>query len=522
MAKAAKSVARREKIRDTSKSTKKITKTVKNKKKETPAFDRKLAMSKFLANQSVPIENDLQLVSNSIIEPRGLSSGILNLDWIFGGRYLPGMYSIAGEEQSGKSTDMFHSLANAFAVQRLPYVGVWDAEGSVSPKYTGNIWEPFGMDVKELLSKAGREQGFFYFRNNVIEKCFDYLKRTLGLMPDKLWCSPAKSWAYYFPKRDDKAKALMQAMQLKPDQTLSAGSPFFVCLTDNDGPEGFFALDSFAAMLTRGEEEKEDSDKGKRSAMEASAFSEHLKRIKVDLFEKKIIMLGTNQLRSHVRQIYGGPDDQQYENGGNAIKFYSDGRARTYSRASSAAAKHGPFTYDKENSKFLIEESVEYKGTDRYAVKEIKNTKNKFGKPGLKSLIRVWVSDAKGKPRGVDPVFDVWMHLRNTRQIVKAGNAVKFDLKNGVGKKRAALLNSAKPFKFTTLKKLVIGEYIGDRKLIDEALKELGITIKPDLRNALFKQMVNFEEEVYSNIRDSSKTESDEMEDEEVEDYEEV
>lgn len=495
-------------------------KSVKTEKE--PEFNRNRALSQFLAKQSVEIENSLQMVSNSIIEPKGLSSGVLQLDWLFGGRFLPGLHSLAGEEQSGKSTLEFHLVANAYSVSKLPYICFQDAEGSVSPKYTGNIWEPFGMDVKHLLSKKGREEGFFYFRNNIIEKCFDYIKRTLSMMPDKLWCSEAKSWAYYFPKRDERAKALINAMQLKVDKTLSGTSPFYVCLTDNDGPEGFIAIDSFAAMLTRDEEEKEDSTKGKRSALEAAAFSEHLKRIKVDIFEKKIVLVGTNQLGSHVRAVYGSPDDQFYEKMGNSLRYYSDGRARTFSRSPSAGAKHGPFTYDKDSAKFGIEDSVEYKGTDRYAYKEVKNTKNKFGKPGLKTLIRVWVSDATGKPRGIDPVFDVWMHLRNTGQLGKDGKGFKFRLKPGVGKKRAGLLNSLAPFKFSSFKKLVIAEYTNNNDLLREALAELSLNVKPDLRNALFKQMVDYEEEVYSNIRDASKTESEDMEDDDVEDYEEV
>ena len=110
----------------------KITKTEKE-----PEFNRSKALSKFLAKQSVEVENSLQMVSNSIIEPRGLSSGILQIDWLFGGRFLPGLHSIAGEEQSGKSTIESHIIANAYSVAKLPYICLQDAEGSVSPKYTG-------------------------------------------------------------------------------------------------------------------------------------------------------------------------------------------------------------------------------------------------------------------------------------------------------------------------------------------------------------------------------------------------
>ena len=483
--------------------------------------ERQQRMAEFYAAQTVKVENDLHLVSNSIVEPKRVSSGVLQIDWIYGGGFVPGMSSTAGAEQSGKTTLLYHTLATAHSILKLPYTGLYDAEGSVSPKYTGKIWEPFGMDVKELLSKVGRQKGFYYFRNQVIETMFDYLKQTLSLMPDKNWSSEINSWAYYFPKRNDQAKKLMQIMQVKVDKTLSAPGNFYICPTDYDGPEGFFGVDSFAALLTREEEEKDESGTT-RSAMEASEFSKQLKRVKVDLAEKKVIMLGTNQLRSHVRKVYGSPDDQEYESGGNALKFYSEARTRNYSRSPSAASKFGPFAYDKESAKFGIEDSVEFDGTDRYAYKEVKNTKNKFGKPGLKSLIRIWVSDAKGNPRGIDPVFDAWMHLRNTGQL-KTGSSYSFKIKDGVGKKRASLINSAKPFKFPTFKKLVIAEYTNNNRLLNEALKELGLARSIDLRASLFRQMVNKEEDVYSNIRDSAKTENEEMEDGVVEeDYEDL
>jgi hypothetical protein len=508
------------------KSKTKVTPKTKSKRQERSSateeveLSRAQKMSAFYAAESKSIENDLTLVSNTIKEPDRLSTGVLVLDWISGGGKVPGLVIVAGEEASGKSTQLFHSVAQSHGVLKLPTTKLWDGEGSTSVKYAGNILQPFGLDLKALMTPKGREEGFYYFRNNVIEQMFDYLKRTLGQMPDKNWVSQIDSWAYFFPKRDDTAKRLMQAMDVRADKTLSAGGDYYVCPTDYAGPEGLFAVDSFAALLTKAEEQKEDSDKGKRSALEASAFAEHLKRVKVDLFDKKIIMYGTNQLGSHVRAVYGSPEDQLYEKGGNALKFYSDERSRTFSRSPSSGAKWGPFTYDKDNAKFGIEDSVEAKGTDRYAYKEAKNTKNKFGKPGLKAPYRVWVSDAHGLPRGIDPVFDVWVHLRNTGQLGKEGQAFKFKLKPGVGAKRAAKLNALKGFKFPAFKKLIIAEYTGNDALLREALSELGADFKPGLRLALFAQMKNFEDEVYSNIKDSAKTEADEMEDDAGDDYE--
>lgn len=479
--------------------------------------DMQSRMAAFYAKKLIKVENALHLVSNSVVEPERVSTGSLQLDWVFGGGLMPGMSSVAGEEASGKTTAVYHTLAQSHAVLHLPYVGFYDAEGAISPKYSGRIFKSYDLDIKKLLSKEGRNVGFYYFKDQVIEKMFDYLKKTLHLMPDKNWSSEAQSWCYFFRKRDDDHKQLMSAMEVKPDQALSTG-PFYVCPTNYSGPEGFFGVDSFASMLTRGEEEKEDTDKPKRSAIEAAAFSEHLKRVVVDLSEKKVHMLGTNQLGSHVRAVYGSPDDQQYEKGGNALKYYSIARARFFSRSPSGAKKLAAhFDVDKDNSKFGIEDSVEWSGKDRYAYKEVKNVKNKFGKPGLKVFIRIWVSDAKGNPRGIDPVFDVFMHLRNTDQLRKASKGYTFDLKDSIGKKRAGKLNALKPFKFEAFKTLIVGEYINDENLIRKAMSMLKLDVKVDLRNSLFKQLVK-DESMYSTIRESAKVDEEDMEDEDKDD----
>lgn len=510
----------KEKVNKTKKAIKDNAKgDIKSKKNKEEGSTEIKSLAAFYAKHLKGVEDDLSLVSNSMIEAERVSSGSLCIDWIFGGGFVPGMSSVSGEEQTGKTTVGYHTLAQAHGVLHLPYTGLYDAEGAVSPKYTGRIWEPFGMDVKHLISKAGREDGFYYFRDQVIEKMFDYLKQTMAKMPDKNWNSTIGSWCYQFPKRDEYFKTLMQFMGVKPDQKASAGGNFYICPTDYSGPEGFFMADSFAALLTREEENKEETGDSHQNAKEASAFSKHLKRVKVDLAEKKIVMLGTNQLGSHVRKVYGHPDDQLYEKGGNALKYYSEARGRFFSRAGSAAAKLGPFTADKDNSKFVIEDSVEYEGgKDRYALKEAKNTKNKFGPPGLKTFIRVWVSDGKGKPRGIDPVFDVFHHLTNTGQLIKVKGNIQFKLKDSVGKKRAGKLNALPPFKFSSLKTLVIAEYIGSSELLRKAMKQLGADFKPNLRESLFKQLKS-DDSVYSTIKERNKTEDELMEDDDA-DYE--
>lgn len=421
------------------------------------------------------VEKETRIYSNNVTFVDRLSSGILVYDWVNGGGILPGMCSIAGPEASGKTTTEYHVQASGI-LANLPINAFWDAERTLNPKLAGRIWDPFGLDFKKYLDKP--ELGFRYYRHNVIEKLFDYMVKMLNTMPDKAWQPDAQAWSYIIPKRDEYFKRLMDSMGLKADRNLT-NEHEYICLTDNAKAEGLFCLDGFAAMLTNDTEEKEA--KSGRRAEEASAFSLHLRRVAGKLVDKQFIMLGTNQLRDVPGQTYGDP---HYEPGGNAIKFYSSMRCRITSRA----VMEG-FERDKDNGSFCKEQSVEGDGTDRYAFKAYKNTKNKYGIPGLSAHARVWVSDRNGNPRGFDPVFDVLQHLLNTKQVVRKAGKLKFKLNDTIGKKTARMLNDSSPCGFDTLKRLVLSETTGRRDLLKQAAKELGINADPKLRSKLFAQM---------------------------------
>lgn len=121
--------------------------------------------------------------------------------------------------------------------------------------------------------------------------------------------------------------------------------------------------------------------------------------------------------------------------------------------------------------------------------KKIKNTKNKYGVPGLVAEMRVWVSDRNGNPRGFDPAYDVLQHLLNTKQVIRTSKGLKFNLKDSAGKAAAGMLNNANPVKFDILKQLVLAETTGRTDLLKKAAKALGINKNPKLRERLFNQM---------------------------------
>lgn len=439
-------------------------------------------VTEFLAKQVDGIEKNLSVFSNTTKTTDRLSSGSLVFDWTAGGGFTL-FSSIAGLEASGKSTTCFHTLASALNA-KLPFVGFWDAEGTLNIDYASEVWRPFGINMQTMMDD--KASGFRYYRNNVIERFFDFMVKVLNHMPDKVWLPNENTWAYALPKRDEYFARLMKELDLKPSRALS-NEKQFICPTDNTKPEGLMCVDSFAAMMTNEDEENEVSST--RRAKEASAFSMHLKRVIGKLPEKQVILLGTNQLRVVPGVTYGEP---YTEPGGNALQFYSSMRWRTFSRAVPTG-----YDRDKDNGKIAIEDSVTSDGKDRYMYKELINTKNKLGRPGLKSAFRVWISDNDGKPRGIDPVYDVYMHLLNTKQLVEKGSKLRFRLRPSMGKV-ADLLNG-KTTKFETLKTLIIGEVENNKALTKIAAKSFDITVDPKLRKKLFKQLLT-DRAIYSDF----------------------
>lgn len=436
----------------------------------------------YYAKQIDGIEKGLSVFSNTTKTADRLSSGVLVFDWTAGGG-LTLFSAIAGLEASGKTTLCTHALASSLT-NKLPFTGFWDAEGTLNIDYATEIWRPFGINMQEVMDDIS--YGFRYYRNNVIEKFFDYLVKVLNHMPDKVWLPEENTWAFAFPKRDDYFGKMMHELELKPSRALS-NEKQHICPTEDSRPQGLMCVDSLAAMMTNEDEESEQSSN--RRAKEASAFSMHLKRVMGKLPEKQFLLLGTNQLRVVPGVTYGEP---YTEPGGNAIQFYSSMRWRSFSRAVPKG-----YERDGDNGKIAVEPSVEGKGTDRYMYKEITNTKNKFGRPGLKTSYRVWISDVGGNPRGIDPAFDVYQHLLNTQQISEKGNKITFQLRPSLGKV-AGLLNG-KVFKFETLKTLIIGEVTDRKDLTVRAAKELGINVSPKLRARLFKQM-HTDRGIYSDV----------------------
>lgn len=250
-----------------------VKKSKKTKSKEKEPKAKKFTPASFYAKQIDSVDKDVRVYASSVAEVQKLSSGILCVDWMNGGGYLPCLAQNTGEEGAGKTTIGYHTIGSSMSVG-TPINEFWDAEGTLNAKYGGSIFSPFGYDLKYLLDHP--EEGFRYYRKNVIEKMFNSMVKQLNKMPDKLWEDEAKSWAYHIPKRDEYFKRFMSAFDLKPSKALS-NDHYFVCPTENDRVEGLYFLDSWAALVGDGDEEGEEMSK--QRAVEPALLSKHIKRI---------------------------------------------------------------------------------------------------------------------------------------------------------------------------------------------------------------------------------------------------
>lgn len=285
------------------------------------ATEFKNPLAAFYAKGIKDVEKKTGIYNNTVSYASRLSTDILCYDWICGGGLLPGLSIISGEEGTGKTTTAYHAQAVSI-FDSMPLTIFWDAEGTVSPKYASNIWRSMGLDLKSMTDQP--ESGYRYYRENVIEKFFDFLILQLNRMPAKQWNPDINSWTYLIPKRDSYFAELMEVLSLKADRKLT-NDKYYVCPTENDRPEGMVVVDSFAAMITDDMEEEEK--RGGQRAQEASAFSMHLKRAMAKIQSRQFIMQGTNQLRKIPGKVYGGPDDQCFT--GNTPVVLEDGSTKT-------------------------------------------------------------------------------------------------------------------------------------------------------------------------------------------------
>ena len=401
-----------------------------------------------------------------------MSSGNLALDLVAGnGGLAPGMYTFSGGEQSAKTTTALVIVAASLG-QDVSVRGLWDAEGSSgsSTDYISNIMSTVSgnkklsmehlFGVKNTKGDYIVEPAVYYQDTSVLIEFFDWLAAFLRRLPTKRY--EDGRWWYIYPITDDNKARFKDIIDIGRSKLAKK----LYIPAESGAPQAIFVLDSWASLLPEGMDQ--DEVKG-AMALLAREFAQHLPRVKGKLRSKRVILIGTNQLREKPGFVMG---DNRYEAAGNALKFYSDVRIWHTARALSGV----PYN-PKGKGQFEEEPSVEVEGgTDKYRYVHILARKNKLGVPNRESWLRIWVSDANGQARGLDPVFDVFHVLYITNQLTGTRSKMKLNI-TGLGE-AAANIN------WEQFKCLVIGT----REQRDEVLEKLGYKKGINLRAGIFSQ----------------------------------
>ena len=434
------------------------------------------ALTAYYKNAVRAVDKKYRLSTAASINPRPTSTGLLVADFVMGGGMYPLFTQISGMEASGKTTLSMFAVASAIR-SKVPIVSYFDAEGAMVPEFSDNILGTFKLTDVFSSGRAG------YYNTTVLEEFTGYVSTLLKSMPDKTYIEDASAWCYSIPKGQKTSTPILEALSssgMKPDRKLSTGSDWLIP-TEYDGLEGAIFLDSWPSLIP---DKIEEDNGGAGLGATARVMSAELPKFAGKLKRKGVLLWSINQLRTKPMQAYGDPS---YEPGGAALGYVSAIRNRMYSRA----VPQG-FTRDPKSGGVCLEPSAYGSGTDVYAFKQIVNTKSKVGRPFLKGMARVWISDRDGKPRGFDPAFDVLHYLQLTGQIAGTSKGYTLKLRPEGGKPSAGLLALSKvPVSFTDLKGLVVAEHFRDKQLLGAVLKRLKLTDQPHLRAWLFAQMQN-------------------------------
>lgn len=252
------------------------------------------------------IEKDFSLTNSTLdrTEQR-TSTGLLSLDLVLGGGIVPGgWYTLFGHEQTCKSTLASTILANSLNTS-VPVVQIWDYEGSVSSEYIDSIMKSCGIHAKiEDLFGLKDQDGHWvvkprarYYAESILEKFFDNMAKLQRILPDKI--KIGDSWFLIYDEIKENQKRL--SGQYDPKYYKSAGK-LKIPSEDNGDMQALLIVDSYPAMLPS----KQDVDETNNAmAIQARAFSDNLKRVKGKMRNKRMTVIGINQLRDKPGVSFG-------------------------------------------------------------------------------------------------------------------------------------------------------------------------------------------------------------------------
>lgn len=416
--------------------------------------------------------NKIVKISNiSLSAEDRLSTGLLCMDLVYGGGLAPGFHICYGAEQSSKTT-LTITMMGASVNQNVDLRVLWDAENSTgsSTDYVTNIFNTGGVKatVEEIFQgdeSTGQVPLVVYRDDCSGDKFFDYVAAIERRLPDKRY--EDGKWWYVYSDQDKKAVARYKDVCNKK---LSQQNPGVWVEAPDGRPQAIILIDSFPSLVPT---KMDEDDHGDNSlAVQARMYAKHLPRIKGYLRQKRIIILGINQLRLNPMARFGSPETEPC---GQALKFNSDTRMRMAARALSGAPYNpkGEGQIEKEMS--VSEDG----GEDVYRYICVKAVKNKLSVPGRETWLRLWTSDGNGEARGYDPAFDTFHYLYLTGQVSGKRSLMKLNL-TGLGEATKAL-------KWLEFKMLILGNAVQKKAI----LEKIGYPAKADIRKGCFKQIVS-------------------------------
>jgi RecA/RadA recombinase len=329
-----------------------------------------------------------------------ISTGCLQFDFVNGGGIAPGRFTvIPGREGSGKST-LTNLLAATCVMQGTP-IFWFDAEGALSPDYSGKIFSKLGLKFSELFGVEDAKGHLVippiirYSPDSIGEPIFQTMELIMKLLPTIKQGSDGTYW-----------RLLVSANGAKK--------------WEEDPREGkaqyLFLGDSLPAMLPQ--MISDDSDKNPM-AVQARMFSNCLKTVKSLFTMKNCAFVATNQLRLNPM---AGKSDPVFEPCGEAVKFYSDNRTRIMRISPNTAG-----VPSGSGAKFSVEPGLNG-GKDQYVYSKIQNVKNKMFAPFRESTLRIRFLKDDAPGDGICETWDCASYLQATGQMIQYGKTLTMNV----------------------------------------------------------------------------------------------
>lgn len=295
----------------------------KKEKAEAPAGPKKFSARSVMLDELAEIEKKSDLVSHGFGRYcKRLSTGVLAVDMYLDGGLIPGgWYTVAGPEQSAKSTLTMTLVAACVKQAFSGYGALFDYEGSSDIDYIMNMFRNFGIKNADQAAIFGvqdpstgdyiKEGIFRYYDPDNGEKFFSYMSMLRRRLPDKIITEKGEPFLIF-----DNNKKNQKKLAGHYDPKFFREKNKFKVPAEDTSMQSLTVVDSYPAMLP---DQMDDDDPSGAMALQARMFSDGIKRFRGGMRRKMMTILGVNQLRERPAQQHGDPN---YEPCGNALKFY--------------------------------------------------------------------------------------------------------------------------------------------------------------------------------------------------------